>query len=146
MPTEYFDWMTGDIRNRRVYRVCQSCGAVYEQFLDNYENGYALCGNSPKNMEIAPASDVRVIFNTGIPVPMMSGCFASYHTSANIWLDDGFDDAHVEATKKLHSTVDTKNLIRIVKNEYPENYENVLRSISAYISGIDWRGTPYEHC
>ena len=145
MPYEYFDWMEGDIRNRHVYRVCQSCGAVYEQYLDNYEDGYAICGASPKGFEIEPKSDVRVMMSPGIPVPMKSGQLASYHTPSNIWLDDGYNDAHVEETKKLHSTVDAKNLIKIVEKEYPEDHEDVLKSISGYVSGINWDGTPFSY-
>lgn len=144
MPYDYFDWMEGDVRNRHVYRVCQSCGAVYEQYLDNYEDGYAICGASPKGFEIEPKSDVRVMMSPGIPVPMKSGQLASYHTPSNIWLDDGYNDAHVEETRKLHSTVDTENLIRIVEKDFAEYADDVLKSISAYVSGIDWKGTPYE--
>lgn len=144
MPMSHLDWMAEDPKNRFVVRVCQSCGATYKMWLDQHSEGFDICGRDIRDVEIQ-SKYCKFILNTGICVPMESGLYASYHTSAGIWLDDEYNyNDPCEDEKKAHSTVNTDRLIKEVEREFKENAEDVLKSISAYVSGIDWKGTPYE--
>lgn len=129
MPNEYYDWLQEDYRNRYIIRVCQNCGATRKIWLEEYEDGFCICGTDANDFELTPdeIKNCRIIFNQGIRVPIEGGTYADYHVS-NMWLDN-----------EGHKNVDTKRLIHIVKDE------ETLRSIAAYVSGIDWTGTPYDY-
>ena len=62
-----------------------------------------------------------------IRVPVKDGDYATCYV-ANTYFDD-----------EGHRGADTERLIREVKDE------DKLRSISGYITGIDWKGTPYDY-
>ena len=146
MPSYYLDWIVEGPENRSIVRVCQSCGATYRMWLDEHEDGFDICGNDFYDKEIQ-SSDCKVILNRGICVPMKSGLYASYHTSAGIWLDDEYNYNDLcEDEKKAHSTVDTARLIKEIERDFGKEYAvGLLTSISAYVSGIDWDGTPFSY-
>lgn len=129
MPVSYYDWIESDYKNRSVYRVCQHCGRTTRTWLSEYDDGFCINSCDENDFELSKENkdDFKVIFSTGIRVPLKSGNYATYYSSGNCWFDDD---------KK--SDVDTKRLIHEVKDE------EILKSISGYVTGIDWSDTPYE--
>ena len=128
MPVSYYDWMESDYKNRSVYRVCQHCGKTIRTWLSEYDDGFCINSFEENDFELSKEDkdDFKVIFSTGIRVPLKSGNYATYQSSG-VWFDDD-----------QKSDVDTKRLIREVKDE------EILKSISGYVTGIDWSDTPYE--
>ena len=129
MPSEYYDWLEEKYQTRRVIRVCQHCGATYQVWLTEYDDGFAVnsCNITDTIIDENDKYETRYIFSTGIRVPMTSGNEAAYH-NGNYWTDESGN-----------TVVDTNRLIQKVRDE------DKLKSIAAYVSGINWKGTPYEH-
>lgn len=129
MPVSYYDWMENDYKNRSVYRVCQRCGRTIRTWLSEYDDGFCVNSCEMNDFELSKENkdDFKVIFSKGIRVPLKTGNYATYHSCGNAWFDED---------KK--SDVDTKRLIHEVKDE------EILKSISGYVTGIDWSDTPYE--
>lgn len=126
MPSEYYDWLAEDSANRYIIRVCQHCGATQRVWLEEDEEGYSICASDVEDFEISSEdANCKVIFSKGIRVPMKSGEYAEYYRFG-VWSDS-----------KENGEVDTIRLIQEV------NDEETLRSISSYLSGIDWDDTPY---
>lgn len=128
MPTEYYDWLEEDYKNRFILRVCQRCGKVVKVWLSEYEDGFAINATSVENFELTDEAkgNFRILFNKGIQVPLKNGEYADYHT-AGVWFSE-----------QGKSEVDTDRLIKEVKDP------DILRSIAGYVSGINWKGTSYE--
>lgn len=134
MPMEYLDWIQEDYKNRSVIQVCSHCGATYRTFMDTYEDGYTVCGDSPEDIEIFNDPNVRVLIKKGISVPLVRAYDADYHHS-HFWWSEG----------QKHE-VDTERFIHEVFNNYKyskEEADEVLKSISGFYSGINWKGTKY---
>ena len=128
MPTEYYNWLEEDYKNRFILRVCQRCGKVVKVWLSEYEDGFAINATSVENFELTDEAkgNFRVIFNKGIQVPLKNGEYADYHV-ADVWFSE-----------QGKGEVDTDRLIKEV------NDPDILRSIAGYVSGINWKGTSYE--
>lgn len=130
MPNDYYDWLAEDFANRYILRVCQRCGTVRRIWLsEGLEEGFYVNGCDMENFELKPEDlqNCRIIFDKGIRVPVKDGDYATCYF-ANTYFDD-----------EGHRGADTERLIREVKDE------DKLRSISGYITGIDWKGTPYDY-
>lgn len=130
-PMEYLDWLSEDPDNRYILQICQNCGATRRIFLTEYmDGGYALNSVDIFDYELMPEDleHCRVIMNRGIPVPLMNNKRAELHIGRE-WYSEESD---------VPTKVDTQKLISEVKDE------DKLKSISGYISGIDWSGTPYD--
>ena len=132
MPEEYIDWLSEDWQHRFILRICQNCGTTTKVFLDEYFDGYAICASEVRNVEYKPEelANCRIIMDQGIRVPIKNGLYAHYHIGS-AW----YDENGVGGGK----SVDTQRLIREV------NDEEKLSSISRYVTGIEWEGTPYEY-
>ena len=145
MDNKYLDWMQEDSKNRSVIRVCRNCGNVQEMFLDeNICGGYDICAtdNIPEEFDSSP--DTHFIFSKGIQVPMMSGGYATYRSPTGRWYTDPVVHIYGEETASKNYIVDTKSLIKEIRRDYKDQAEDILKSISGYVSGIDWTGTEYE--
>ena len=130
MPWGYYDWIEEDWMHRSIIQVCQHCGKAQRINLDaNCDSGYDICKSTVRNVELSEEElqNTRILFNTGINVPVISGGYASYCTNG-IWFDE-----HDNKTE-----VDTEMLIKGIRDE------EILRSIAGYVSGINWKGTAYE--
>lgn len=129
MEKSVYDWMGQDYKNRIVFRVCTHCGASVMTWLDPYEDGFAInsCGVQNDTYDINNSS-AKIIFSEGIKVPMKS---------KTEYADEYFNCRFV-SSKTLSCTVDTKQLIKEV------NDDDILRSISTYVSDINWDGTKYS--
>lgn len=147
-PMADLDWMAEDHENRRVLEVCRHCGQIYEQFLTEswYGEGdkpaFDINGHSyhnDDNVLIMENPNYRIYIRKGIMVPMKKGGYADYHFS------NGYCNSEVKEKDPDYFIVDTKRLIKEVRRDYPEEAEEILKSISGYVTGIDWKGTPYEH-
>ena len=160
-PMADLDWMAEDHENRRVLEVCRHCGQIYEQFLTEswYGEGdkpaFDINGHSyhnDDNVLIMENPNYRIYIRKGIMVPMKKGGYADYHFSNGYCnseqIQKRFGDLWLSAVKEKdpgYFIVDTKRLIKEVRRDYPEEAEEILKSISGYVTGIDWKGTPYEH-
>ena len=129
MPNDYYKWLEEDSENRYIIRVCQNCGRAIKIWLDKSNDGFDVCSTNIKNFVIEPTdvNNVRIIFNEGIEVPIIGGTYATYQIAGTWWDDD------------QNKGVDTRRLIAEVKDP------DILKSIAAYVSGIDWSGTEYEY-
>lgn len=134
---DLYDWMKEDFCHRSIIYVCQNCGTTFKVFLDEYMDGYAVNYVEVENIEANYDPNTIVFFNHGIAVPVMSGHYASAHTSSNRWVAENISGPEF-------SRVDTQTLIQEIRRDFKEDAENVLKSISSYVSGIDWKGTEYE--
>lgn len=142
MNNDKYDWLADDFENRTIIRVCQNCGLTRKTWLDeeSYFDGeldkpsFIICGTDLKEKEFIGDGNTQFIFSSGIPVPLESGAMATYCGRAGDWFDD--------AGK---CKVWTERLINNVKHQYKDDAKDVLDSISGYVSGIDWSGTPYSH-
>lgn len=162
-PRSDWDWMTEDHEHRRSIQVCRNCGALYEHFLT--ENGWTnedgnpsfdLNGYSYHNEDriVIDEEDQiqrRWYIDKGIKVPLKEGGYADGYWS-NIYFNAEYmnqkgypSDISENCQHKDCITVDTNKLIKKVKQDYPEIFDDLLYSISGYISGIDWDGTPYSY-
>ena len=131
MPEEYYNWLQEDYANRTIIRVCQHCGRAQKVWLEPYDNGYCVGATGIKDVEMAPddLANTRIIFDSGVRVPVKNGEFeyaTSYFANRYIYNNEFAD-------------VDVDRLIRDI------NDEEKTQSVAAYLSGIDWKGTPYEH-
>lgn len=154
MESDLFDWLQEKHEKRSVIRVCTNCGANRRVYLT--ENGEGFDINSFEvNLNglrtiIDPAEDgneYKFIFDRGIMVPMKRGGYADYHSHHNhMFINTDYMETTLGTTcintalqqDPLCFTVDTKRLIKEI------NDEDIVRSISNYIVGIDWSGTKYE--
>ncbi len=129
MPNEYYDWLQEDYANRFIIRICQQCGKAQRVWLSTYNDGFAVNACKVENIELNgnDMANCRVLMYKGTRVPMKNGDYATSHFNT-FWFDD-----------QGNREVDTERLIREVKDE------EKLRSISGYITGIDWKGTPYDY-
>lgn len=132
MPEEYYGWLQEDYANRSIIRVCQNCGRVQRVWLSEWEDGFAVNASDIEDVELTPASNCRILMYKGIRVPMKSGEYATSHFNTYWFDDNGSRD------------VDAEHLIRVIRKSYPDTYDDVLRSIAGYVSGINWNGTPYQ--
>lgn len=136
LPSSCFDWLQEKYQSRKIIQVCQGCGATYSTYLDEYEDGYCICGEDLENIAICGDPDKIVFINQGFKVPVVDGWYADYHNGSN-WFSEG---------KKVE--VDTQRLIRDIsdwaKQNNIENVDIILKSIAGYVSGINWKGTKYE--
>ena len=160
-PMADLDWMAEDHENRRVLEVCRHCGQIYEQFLTEswYGEGdkpaFDINGHSyhnDDNVLIMENPNYRIYIRKGIMVPMKKGGYADYHFSNGYCnseqIQKRFGDLWLSAVKEKdpgYFIVDTKRLIKEVRRDYPEEADELLKSISGYVAGINWKGTPYEH-
>ena len=132
MPAEYMSWLSEDPEKRSIIHVCQNCGATVKIFLDEYMDGYAVNCVDYSNVDLSSEelANTKLLMNEGIKVPVKDGLYATCHNSVT-WWDE-------ENGKGGPYSVDTERLIKEV------NDEDILNSISKYVVGIDWTGTPYE--
>lgn len=128
----WFDWMREDYKNNAVIFVCQSCGATHKIFLDTCEDGFSVNVVEMKNFQMNGGTNTKFIFSEGIGVPLEVGEYASFYANHRWYYGSG------------SSPVDTERLIRDVQREYKDEADEILKSISCYVSGIDWKGTKYE--
>ena len=130
--SSWFDWMREDYKNNFLIFVCQSCGATHKIFLDTFEDGYCVNVVDMTNFQMVGGTSARFIFSEGIAVPLEVGDYASFYVHNRWYYGAG------------SSPVDTQRLIRDIKREYKDDADDILRSISSYVSGINWKGTKYE--
>ena len=147
MPTDYYDWMAEDHEHRRVIRVCQHCGATRVIWLDPYmDEGFAVNGADFINEEICTNGDIeyRIILNDGVRVPMMIGGYAdSYY--GNVYVNWEYTEKDLGTTYLPEAQAKDPNCTKVdVNRMIRENEPDVIKSISGYLSGIDWSGTEYE--
>lgn len=124
-------WLAADYKNRSIIHVCQNCGATVKIFLDEYMDGYASNCVDYHNVDLSSEelANTKLLMNEGIKVPVKGGLYATCHSSVT-WWDE-------ETGKGGPYSVDTERLIKEV------NDKDILNSISKYVVGIDWTGTPY---
>ena len=142
MNNDKYDWLAEDFKNRKIIRVCQNCGTTRQTWLDEYfiededdpRPSFTVCGSDLKECEFTGDSNTQFIFSRGIPVPLESGESAEFFGPSGIWYDS-------EGRCKVW----TKRLISDIKYHYKEDAEDILNSISGYVVGIDWEGTPYSY-
>lgn len=143
MPFDVLDWIQYDYRNREAIQVCRSCGAVRKTTLDTYEECFYICRDIERDSKITENIErcVRLFVDNGVSVYLKN-----------------FDGSTVPALGKLgdkwfgidfkgnrgYNPVDTLRLIQDIKHNYGEDANDILKSISGYVSGIDWSGTEYE--
>ena len=133
MPSEYLDWIQEDYKHRSIIQICRNCGSSYKTFLDEYfEGGFVICGCDVEDTEILNDPNTRIILQKGIQVPIVEGYCADYYING-IWMCDGH-----------RVVVDTDRLIRDVQRDYGDEADYILKAISGYVSGINWKGTKYE--
>lgn len=162
-PTSDYDWMSEDPEHRRSMWVCRNCGNIYEHWLTrafyeyNDKPAFDVNGTDYMNydsLDIMEDPDIqrRYYFRVGIRVPIVEGGYADYLWS-KLWCNTDYVNHKYHTTdlqwiKENHpecTTVDTERLIENIKKEYPYEADDILKCISRYISGINWKGTPYEH-
>ena len=139
MPYEYLDWCQEDYQNRYILEICQNCGSAYKTFLDEYyEGGFVVCGCDVENLEIFGDPNVCVLINRGIRVPIIcDGC----HDYADAYCNGRWYYQYKFAE------VDTAKLINEVHSNYgftSEEADEILKSISGFVTKINWEGTPYD--
>lgn len=157
MDYEFYDWMQENFEHRCVIRICTNCGANHRVWLtESFYGGFDINGadvdlNGKRTIidttEFSEGfNEYKFIFDRGIKVPMKSGGYADYHFHdgyANVdYMREKLGTTYIyEALKKdpLCCTVDVERLIKEV------NDDDIIKSISGYIIGIDWKGTKYEH-
>ena len=160
-PMDDLDWMSEDCENRRVLEVCRNCGHIHEQFLtesiygDGDKPAFDVNGDdyfNDENVLIMENPNYRIYIRKGIKVPMKKGGYADYHFSNGYCnsekIKETFGDTYIPTIKEKdpdYLTVDTDRLIKEIQQDYPEEADDLLKSISGYIVGISWKGTPYEH-
>lgn len=141
MNNDKYDWLAEDFKNRKIIRVCQNCGTTRqtwldECFIDDVDDprpSFTVCGSDLKECEFLGDSNTQFIFSNGIRVPLLSGAYAEHH-GASLWYDDNG-----------RCEVWTDRLIQNIQREFKDEAEEVLNSISGYVVGINWEGTPYSH-
>lgn len=158
MPKSDWDWMAEDCEHRRVLQVCRNCGALYEHFLTEsfYKTpGFDLNGYDYINEDriiFNPTDDIqrRTYLDRGIKVPLIEGGYADGHWS-NIYFNAEYmrrmgypSDISSSCEHPDCITVNTDRLIREVQSKYPEEADELLKCISGYLAGINWKGTKYE--
>lgn len=146
MPDDYYDWMAEDYQHRRVIRICQNCGATRIVWLDTYMEGFAVNSTDFRNEEIQTNGEIeyRIIMNDGIKVPMMNGGYADTHYGCTYinwsYLEKDLGTTYLPAAKEDDPNCTKVDVQRLIRENDPE----VIKSISGYLVGIDWTGTPYE--
>ena len=149
MDYDLFDWMEEDYINNQVVRVCSHCGASHKMFLtpDNFDEGWYVNGSDVRDTVIDCANNnYKFIFSSGIIVPMKEGNNATAHQAGKFmdwdYIEKTYPGFSVYSLEKDHPEVfqvDTEYFIRSLSDR-----KDVLKSISGYVSGIDWSGTEYE--
>ncbi len=145
MDRKWFDWMREDYINRQIVRVCRICGTIYKQFLDPYEDGFCICSADIGDEEFNANSNMHFIFSRGIAVPTVAGLYAEYRSPSGVWYAPTEVYDEVRNDDPDFHTVDTNQLIHNIQREYREDADDILNSISGYVSGIDWTNTPYSY-
>ena len=130
MPEEYYSWLAEDYENRSVIRICGGCGKAMKVFLtESCYQGHDINSVALEQIILDESNkdNIRIIYDAGIKVPVKNGYYATSHFF-HTWSDE-----------YGHSEIDVEQLIKDV------NDEDILKSIAAYSSGIDWTGTPYAY-
>lgn len=153
MPYSEYDWLQEDYTKRMIVRVCTNCGATRITYLDEYDDGYSICGSDiydsfdgrPTVMEDSDEHKYKYYFSKGIRVPLKCGHYADSFISDTYvnteYLEKVCKTSFIPEAKKVDPNcciVDTEELINDVKDD------DILRSISGYVVGIDWTRTKYE--
>lgn len=143
MPFDVLDWIEDDYINREAIQVCKSCGAFRKTTLDTYEDGFCICRDTKRDSKITENIDrcVRLFVDNGVSVYLKN--FDGSTISASGKLGNKWFGVNSKGNQEF-SSVDTLRLIQDIKHNYREDSDDILRSISGYVSGIDWSGTEYE--
>lgn len=142
MNNNKYEWLVNDFKNRKIVQICQNCGATRQIWLDecftkdgdNLYPSFTVCNSDVKECEFIGDSNIQFIFGNGVPVPLENGETAEYFEPWGVW-------HYSEGRCKVW----TKRFIDYIKYHYKEDAEDILNSISGYVAGIDWEGTPYYH-
>ena len=153
--------MSEDCENRTVLEICRHCGHIYEQYLtksidgDGDKPAFDVNGDNyfnDENVLIMENPNYRIYIRKGIKVPMKKGGYADYHFSNGYCnseqIQNAFGHTYLPRVKEQdpdYVTVDADRLIKEVQRDYPEEADDLLKSISGYVVGINWKGTSYEH-
>lgn len=144
MPFDILDWIEEDYMNRKAIQVCKSCGAVRETTLDPYEEGFCTCRDIYRDTELdckITEGYTKLFVDNGVPVYLKN--FDGSTVPASGKLGNRWFGINSKGNQEFNS-VDTLRLIQDIKHNYREDADDILRSISGYVSGIDWSGTEYE--
>lgn len=134
MPIEYLDWMSENYEHRNIIRVCQNCGETKKMWLTDYDDELKINCKDFINFEMCDNANTRFLLNKGIYVPLINGdCtdYATYYCNG-VWF--------YESNK---CKVNTIQLIKEIQYKYKDKADDILKSISGYVAGIDWTGTDY---
>lgn len=152
MPESELDWLQEDYKHREVIRVCTNCGDTTTTWLDEYDNGYAVNCTDVDTYKMTPhaISDAHMYADRGIIVYMMNGeqadtYLANIYANTECWKSSGMSLEDAKNKFLPWAIVDTERLIRDIKRFYEDDADDILKSISGYISGINWTGTEYAN-
>lgn len=143
IPSDILDWIKDDYRNREAIQVCNSCGAVRTTTLDTYEDGFCTCRDEKQNFKITKNIErcLKLFVDNGVSVYLKN--FDGSTVPASGKLGSRWFRVNSKGNQEF-SSVDTLRLIQDIKHNYRDDADDILRSISGYVSGIDWSGTDYE--
>lgn len=87
MPYSEYDWLQEDYTKRMIVRVCTNCGATRITYLDEYDDGYSICGSDvydsmdgrPTVMEDSDEHKYKYYFSKGIKF-LLSADVLQIHT------------------------------------------------------------------
>lgn len=149
---EAFDWMEMKPSKRRILHFCQNCGTVQFLYLEKYMGELHLyIEEIHDSFEFGGEGlgfEYKVLGDVGLLAMGNNGSWINYAE----WYE-GVDTFY---TEEGWTTFSAEWFIKDVKLAYgPDRRmftgkdnmaEDLLKAISSYKSGINWKGTPYEGC